>query len=200
MLPAQCLSHSLAFLVLCHLLIHHLHLEDTGSTYSSPASGSATGDVCLCVFSVAPAPFSRPGQLQICCIPCPLSSWVSTKLFIQQPWEDRIKAGLCLWASMYISSHYVGQKNTQPKIGAVWWRLPSHFIFHYFPKGTVQSCAVPGNKSEYFGPPGLQGNHLINLSYHVDKLSSDFSSSCLNTSLIKSISLLTCYSFYSVPH
>lgn len=46
----------------------------------------------------------------------------------------------------------------------------------------------------------LQGNQLIHLSYHVDKLSSDFSSSCLNTSLVKSISLLTCYSFYSFPH
>lgn len=72
--------------------------------------------------------------------------------------------------------------------------------FTTFPKGQVQICPVPGNKSESFGLPGLQGNRLIHLSHHADKLSSDISSSCLNTSLVKSISLLTRYSFYSFPH
>lgn len=51
--------------------------------------------------------------------------------------------------------------------------------FTTLPKAQVQSCPVPVKKNEYFGPPGLQQNQLIHLSYHADKFSSHSSSSCL---------------------
>lgn len=119
-LPGWCPHHSLAFLVFCHLPIDLLYLEESVNIFYHQAVPLRVS--VLRAISVVPEPSSRP---QICCIPSPMASWLPTHLFTQQPWGDRIKAGLGLRTSEY---KYRSEDLHPPK-DMGWW-METTFPFH----------------------------------------------------------------------
>lgn len=158
LLLAQCPSHSLAFLVLHHLLIHHLYLEDTGSIYFPPAVSLEV--FVLCVISHHPVDQDdlKSSASQLCCqvgTPqnCSLSSF-----------EETGSRQGCVYAHPGTNVATVSEKQHPAKIRGSLMKTTLPFHISLLSQRQVQSSPASGSKNEYFGPPGLPGNQLIHLS------------------------------------